>query len=141
MKLFISLLLFTFSLCLSAQTENLVGHYQMKFKASNGLILYELNLNPNGTFEFHSYRFLEETLSKEENLYAKGAWRSDNKLIYFSTDSDDFDDIHTLDFNNTKARHIAKSPRDKSNRDIKTSIQIYESGISWLKRNTFIKVD
>ena len=93
MKLFIFLLLFTFSFCISAQTESIIGHYEMKYEASNGLIIYKLILNSNGTFKFHSYRFLEDALTKEENLYAKGAWRSDNKLIYFSTDSDDFDKI------------------------------------------------
>ena len=141
MKLFISLLLFTFSLCISAQTESMIGHYEMKYEASNGLIIYNLTLNPEGTFKFHSYRYLEDALVKEENIYAKGSWNSDNKLIYFSTDSDDFDEIYTLNFNNTKARFITKSPRDKSNKDIKTSIQIYNSEISWLKRNYFLKVN
>lgn len=71
----------------------------------------------------------------------KESWNSDNKLIYFLTDSEDFDEIHTLNFNNTKARFITKSPRDKSNKDIKTSIEFYDSEISWLKRNYFLKVN
>lgn len=141
MKHFILLVVFTYSLCFSAQTENIIGDYEMKFEASNGLIRYKLTLNPDGTFAFHYFRFLKEALIKEDNFYAKGSWKSDHKLIYFSTDSEDFDEIHTLDFNNTKARYITKSSRDKSSRDIKTSIQIYESGISWLNRNKFIKVN
>lgn len=64
MKLFISLLLFTFSLCILAQTESMIGHYEMKYEASNGLIIYNLTLNLDGTFKFHSYRYLEDALVK-----------------------------------------------------------------------------
>ena len=141
MKPIIFLLFFTYNLCLLAQNESMVGHYEMKFEASNGLIIYKLTLNPDRTFKFHSYRFLEDALTKEENLYAKGTWNSDNKLIFFSTDSDDFDEIHTLDFNNTKARFISKSPRNITNKDIKSSILIYHSEIFWLTKNNFLKIN
>jgi len=141
MKPIMFLLFFTYNLYPLAQNESMVGHYEMKFEASNGLIIYKLTLNPNRTFKFHSYRFLEDALTKEENLYAKGTWNSENKLIYFSSDSDDFDEIHTLDFNNTKARFISKSPRNITNKDIKSSILIYDSEIFWLTKNNFLKIN
>ena len=58
---------------------------------------------------------------------AKSYWEIDKNLLILTTSKCDFDKKYTLDFKNTKARFISKSPRDKSNRDIKTSIQFYES--------------
>lgn len=127
---------------LFGQTENVIGNYEMKFEATNGTIIYKLALNTDGTFAFHSYSYIDQKIGqKDENLYAKGTWKLKKNLIFFSADSNDFDDKHTLDFNNTRARFITKSPRNISDVEIKTSIQFYESNITWIKRNTLLKTD
>ena len=129
-------------LCLFGQTENVIGNYEMKYEATNGSIIYKLALNSDGTFAFHSYSYIDQKIGqKDENLYAKGTWKLNKNLIFFSAGSNDFDDKHTLDFNNTRARFITKSPRNISDVEIKTSIQFYESNITWIKRNTLLKTD
>lgn len=139
MKQLLIIIFFSFSINSSAQLEHIIGNYEVKYKASNGLIIYKLTLNADGTFAFHSYSYMDQKLEpKDENLYAKGTWKCEKNLIFFSAGSTDFDDKHTLNFNNTKARFISKSPRDKSDREIKTSILFYESEF-WMTGNRLVK--
>ncbi len=129
----------TSSTMLFAQSEDQVGDYEFRFEGINGIVIYKLSLNTNGTFLFHSYRKLDGGIPPEENEYAKGTWEADKKLIYFSVDSSDLDDEYILNFNNSKARFKSKSPRDKSNRVVETSIRFYESEIPWLKGKELLK--
>lgn len=139
MKQLFFILIFSFNINGSAQSAPIIGNYEKKFEATNNLIIYKLVLNADGTFAFHSYSYIDQKIEpKDENLYAKGTWKSEKNLIFFSAGSNDFDDKHTLDFNNTKARFITKSPRDKSDREIMTSILFYESDF-WLTGNTLVK--
>ena len=141
MKTILFFAFFAYSFFLSAQTEKMIGQYEMKFEASNGLIIYKLALNLDETFVFHLYSYINQKIEpKDENQYAKGTWKCEKGLIFFSTDSNDLDEKFKLDFNNSKARFISKSPRDQSSRDIKTSIRFYESELSWLKGVTLIKI-
>jgi len=88
---------------------------------------------------FHFYRHLGKA-NPEENYYGKGTWRADKNHISFYTDKEnDIDDTYTLNFNNSKARIISKSPRDKSTRIIKEAILFYRSKIPWVKRMKLTK--
>ena len=140
MKKVLAFILFLFfSINISAQTESYAGNYE--FQKGNKNFTQSLALNPDGTFIFHSYEYHEAGIPKEKNFYAKGSWRQEKKVIYFSTKPSDLDDKYTVDFNKSKARFDTKSPRDKSNRDIKTSIRFFESEIFWVKGKTFLKVE
>ena len=86
-------------------------------------------LNPN----------IEERMQRERKDYGKGTWTSDNRLIYLKAEESDVDTKHVLNLNNTKLRFDTKSSRDKSNRDIKTSVRIFDTEIFWLKERTLIK--
>ncbi len=137
--------LFCFTLLLSSiitNAQDVVGIYQLSSgsKASNGFELRRtLTLNADGTFEYYNYRYVENGIPKDTHKYGKGVWKIDKKIIVFSTEASDLDDKFTLDFNGTKARFISKSPRDKSDRVIETSIRFYESEIFWIKGMTVVK--
>ncbi len=121
--------------------NSLIGTYEMRLEAINALIIDKLTLNPNGTFEFYEYDNHEKGIPRERNKYSKGTWKVDKNIIIFTTSKSDFDEKYTLNFNNTKARFITKSPRDTSGRDIKTSIQFYDSDIFWITGRTLFKVE
>jgi hypothetical protein len=127
----------------NAQTtaENSSGLYEVTYDSTNALIIDKLTLNSNGTFEFHQYDKHDNGIPPERNHYAKGTWELDKNLITFAASESDFDEKYTLDFNNTKARFITKSPRDTSGREIKTSIQFYESEIFWIMKRILLKTD
>ncbi len=139
MKHILSLLILLLSLSLSAQSKEHAGTYALKLGEGEHVETTKLTLNPNGTFLFHFYRYMEKGIPKEEIKYGKGTWTSNKKLIIFKVEDSDVNASHTLNFNNSKARFDTKSPRDKSNRDIKTSIRFYESEISWMVGRTMLK--
>jgi len=60
-------------------------------------------------------------------------------LISFYTETSDLNDNFTLNFTGTKARLITKSPRDPSDRVIKTALSFYKSEISWIIGMTLLK--
>ena len=122
------------------EVEDVAGTYEIKHVASNGLIIYTLNLNSDGTFIFHSYEKHDGGIPPERNSYAKGHWTLGKKIVSFTTASMDFDEKFTLDFNNSKARFIIKHPRDKSDKDIKTALQFYESDIFWIQSMKIFKI-
>ena len=135
MKYKITTLILIFTCSVYAQSKAIAGNYEKTHDNEQGIISYKLSLNPDGTFIFHVYDKIFERISQERNKYGKGTWKAEKNLIYFSSDEQsDFNDKYTLDFSNTKARFITKSPRDKSDRVIKTSILFYESDIFWIKR-------
>lgn len=99
-------------------------------------IKWTLTLNENGTFLYHFLRDLS-SISKansEENFYGKGTWKAEKNLVYFYTDKEtDLDDMYNIDFTNSKARYITKSPRDKSDKVIKIALRFYESNLVYIK--------
>ncbi|MGB1307397.1 MAG: hypothetical protein ACPG6B_00705 [Oceanihabitans sp.] len=125
--------LFLFSINETINSQNILGTYQIETHATNGKLKRTLILNTDGSFEFHNYEFHEGGLPQEKNNYARGTWTLHKKLIYFTTLQKDLNDKYTLDFSASKARFISKSPRDKSNRDIKTALHFYQSEIFWIK--------
>ena len=135
-------LLFTFFLALNHSVfaqSTIEGTYISEFNGTNGSSKRTLTLNSNGTFLFHTYEFHDRGIPQERNFYGKGSWTSENNVIYFMSPQSDIDDKFTLDFSNTKAKFDSKSPRDKSNRDIKTSLRFYESKVFWFKGMMLLK--
>lgn len=135
------ILTINFSTHAQTTTEEISGVYEVTYDATNALIIDKLTLNADGTFDFHQYDKHDNGIPPERNLYGRGTWRADKKLIYFFADKTDFDEKHTLDFNSTKARFITKPPRDNSDREIKTSIQFYDSEIFWITGRTLLKIE
>ena len=140
MKFFLSFLLVLSSIIINAQDVD--GIYKLKSgsKDSDTFVLTRtLTLNADGTFEYYNYRYVERGIPKETSTYGKGTWKRENKVIVFSTSPSEIDEKFTLDFSGTKARFISKSPRDKSDKMIETSLRFFESEISWIIGNTLIK--
>jgi len=123
----ISLLFFINILNVYSQSETVAGEYTREWKGSNGESLRKIILNLDGTFLFHTWERHDGGLPPERNFYAKGSWKLDKKIISFSTNINDLNDKYTLNFNKTKARFNTRSPRDRSNRDIKTCLFFYDS--------------
>jgi hypothetical protein len=139
---YIIILFFTFNLTLLAQSDKYVGDYEIRYDTKNAIIEYKLKLNSDGTFLFHSYSNHFKATPPEQNKYGKGNWKSEKKVLSFFTNKEqDFDETHTIDLNNSKARFISKSPRDKSDRIIKTALKFYESEVFWVKGMDIYKKD
>jgi len=134
MKHLVVVFVLLFGLNLKAQSEIFVGNYEVTYETNNANFQYQLALNSDGTFFFHYYENHFNTKQPEKNKYGKGTWRADNKIIAFFVDQEkDIDEKHQLNFNNSKARFISKSPRDTSDRVIKTELKFLHSNIKWMK--------
>lgn len=125
----------------NAQTSTFAGTYKHTIgQESSHSINYTLKLNIDGTFTFHSFSNDVKGIPPEVHTYGKGQWEANKNIISFSTGmNDDINEKYSLDFNSTKARYITKSPRDNSNRVIKTRLQIYNSEIRFLHGTELIK--
>jgi hypothetical protein len=126
MKITLLILIFCFNLSLLAQA----GTYTRFPKSSDGTkIKWTLSLNPEGTFLYHFLRDLSaiSKANSEENFYAKGTWKSEYKIVCFYSKPSDINDEFSVNLNNSKARYITKSPRDKSDNIVKTALLFYES--------------
>ena len=142
MKHLFILILISFSLSLTAQSEKHTGIYKAihNFNES-GVIEYTLVLNTDGTFTFHNYRKIS-LKNPEENQYGQGTWKVEKEsVLSFNTDNaTDIDNKYTLDFTNTKARYITKHPRDKSDKVVKNHLRFYDSEIPWVKGWKLFKI-
>ncbi len=128
-----------FQTALFSQSETVSGTYQLNFEGSNGIYKETLTLNSDGTFEFHSCKKFDGMHPPESNTYGKGTWELKKNIVYFSTTESDFDVKHTLNWNNTEARFSTKSSRDKSNREIPTTLRIFKSDVEWLVGRNLVK--
>ncbi|MCP2027191.1 hypothetical protein L1276_002348 [Flavobacterium sp. HSC-32F16] len=142
MKLLITTLLLISNFTLFAQSNQFAGDYTRSLsEEGKHIIEYKLTLNPNGTFEFHSYQKMQGGTPSEINKYGKGKWSAKENLISFSVNKkEDLDEKYTLDFSNSTARFVTKNPRDKSDKVVKTKLQFLESGIFWLKGFEVFKI-
>ena len=124
------------------QSENVVGSYKITLgNEENHLIEYTLVLNSDHTFFFHAFTDIKKGIPPQVNTYGKGTWIFENNIVSFSADKNiDFNEKYTLDFNNTKARFVAKSPIDKTNREIKTRLRFFKSDIPWMRRIDLQKI-
>ena len=142
MKAIFTILILISNLTLLAQSDNMAGNYNLRLgdEVSN-LLEYKLTLNQDGTFFFHYYKYFKNGIPPKENKYGKGKWTEENKVITFFSDKKiDLDEKHTLDFTNTKARFIIKSPRDKTDKIVKTRLQFLESEIFWISSISMLKI-
>lgn len=108
-----------------------------------------MHLNPDGTFFYHFLRDLSAVskVNQEENMVCKGTWIVEGKQVIF--DSEETEVIvehktgqtsHIFNFKGTKARYITKSPRDASDRIVKTALLFYESKMSTIKGLKLFKI-
>lgn len=141
MKLIITTLVLIFNLTLFSQSNQMIGDYTRTLgQEETHLIKYKLTLNQDGTFLFHSYSNNKKGIPPEVNKYGKGKWKAEKSIILFFTDKEnDIDEKHSLDFNGSKARFVSKSPRDKTDRIVETSLQFFESTIFWIERLRILK--
>ncbi len=126
----------------TVQSQNVIGNYVSSWVSVNNEILeLTLDLKADNTFTFHYYQtFLSP--NPEKHIHGKGTWSHENTIVTFYTDKkNDLDTVHTLNFNDSKARFISKSPRDKSNREIKTAVRFFESEIPWAKTMQLFKIE
>ena len=95
---------------------------------------WTLTLNSDKTFLYHFYRDIVGEINLEENFYGKGTWKSEGNIVFFYTDKKiDMDEKYKINFTNSKARYITKSPRDKSDKIVKTALLFYESDLFYIK--------
>jgi hypothetical protein len=141
MKILITTLIFIFNGSLFAQSNQIIGDYTLITGQEKTRVLkYKLTLNQDGTFLFHSYTKDEQGIPPEVNKYGKGKWKAEkNTVLFFADKENDIDEKHDLDFNGSKARFISKSPRDKTDRIVETSLQFFESKIFWIERLKILK--
>ena len=136
MKKIFTILILISNLTLFSQTQEVVGNYKLTLETKDSSSFeYEVTLSQDGTFSFHYYSNIKQGIPPEVNKYGKGNWTINNNVIsFFSDKQKDFDEKFTLDFTNTKARFITKSPRDKSDKIIKTQLRFLDSEIFWMRR-------
>lgn len=142
MKAIYTVLILMFNLTSFSQSNMVAGDYALTLETKeNDLFEYELTLSQDGTFFFHYYSTIKRGIPPEKHKYGKGTWNEEKNVISFLADNQtDFDKKHTLDFTNSKARFVIKSPRDKSDRIIKTRIIFLESDIFWTKSIDMLKI-
>jgi hypothetical protein len=131
MKVLFMILILVSGLTSVEQTDKVIGDYKLSIETTdNNAFEYQLSLSQDGTFSFHYYSKMKHGTPPEVNKYGKGKWTVENDLIsFFSDKQKDIDKKNTLDFTNSKARFITKSPRDKTDQIIKTRLQFLKSEI------------
>lgn len=142
MKKIFTLLILISNLTLFSQTQEVLGNYKLTLETKDSSSFkYEVVLSQDGTFSFHYYSNIKQGIPPEVNKYGKGNWTINNNVIsFFSDKQKDFDEKFTLDFTNTKARFVTKSPRDKSDKIIKTQLRFLDSEIFWMRRIDIDKI-
>ena len=142
MKTLFTFLILTASLTSFAQSETITGDYALSLPSNQGdLVEYKLTLNDDGSFEFHYYLNIKQRIPSTVNQYGKGTWKvKDNVVSFLSDKQNDFDEKHTLDFTATKARFLTKSPRDTSDKLVKTQLRFLKSEIPFMERVDLVKI-
>ncbi|XMO87812.1 hypothetical protein AAFN75_05870 [Algibacter sp. AS12] len=138
MKPFIILFFLSFTCLVFSQS----GTYKREPKHTDGTkIKWTLKLKEDGSFLYHFLRDLS-TISKEnkeENFYGKGTWKHEGNQILFYSKPSDLNAEFSVNLNNSKARYITKSPRDKSDKIVKTALRFYESDTFHIEGLTVFK--
>lgn len=163
MKNLLLILVFSTIFISTFQSQSIQGNYVRSWDPINsGVLILTLKLNEDSTFTYHYYQTFTPSLSEknnyennsftipsdsthlnpEKNIYGKGTWKLDKTIVTFYTDKkNDFNEKFTLDFNNSKARFISKSPRDISDKVVKTALRFYESEVIGVKGTEYFKVE
>jgi len=134
MKSLVLLIFTALSLNLSAQKKDYTGTYVLHIDGKDGSLLdYTLHLNTDNKFQFTSFQKLIDIRGEHDKYnYGKGTWKVENKIIKFTTEANDLDEKHTINFSGSTARLIKKSPRHTSEKVVPTSLQFYKSEIFWI---------
>lgn len=142
MKVILTYIILSLSFTSFSQSYTVVGDYKLKIETvDNNVLEYKLTLSQDGTFHFHYYSNIKNGIPPEVNKYGKGKWAIENNVIsFFSDKQKDIDEKYTLDFTNSKARFITKSPKDKTDQIIKTRLQFLKSDIFWMARIEIFKI-
>jgi hypothetical protein len=142
MKSIFTILILICNLTSFSQSKDVVGDYTLRVETvENQLFEYKLALSQDGTFLFHYYSNIKQGVPPEVNKYGKGKWSVENKVISFFSDKQNGpNEKYTLDFTNSKARFIIKSPRDKTDQIIKTKLRFLNSEIFWIKGIDLFKI-
>jgi hypothetical protein len=142
MKAIFTIMILISNLVSFPQSNKVAGDYSLTIQTNeNNVFEYNLTLSEDGTFSYHYHSKIIQGIPPEVNKYAKGKWTEKNNVISFSCDKQkDLDEKNTLDFTNTKARFVTKSPRDKTDKIIKTKLMFLESEIFWMKRIDLFKI-
>lgn len=141
MKTIYTFLILVLSLNLFQQSNAVVGKYHLKLETVDANVFeYELTLSPDGPFLFHYYSTIKQGFPPEIHKYGKGKWSVEKNVVSFFSDTDN-EEKYTLNFSNSKARFITKSPRDKTDKVVKTALQFLQSDIFWIKPIKLIQVN
>ena len=142
MKAIFTILILISNLTSFSQTDAVVGDYALTLKTvENDVLEYKLTLSQDETFTFHYYSNIKNGIPPEKNKFGKGKWTVENKVVSFFFDKQkDLDEKYTLDFTNSKARFITKSPRDKTDQIIKTRLRFLKSDIFWMSTIEMLKI-
>ncbi len=137
MKQFLLVIAFTFISLNVLQSQTVDGTYERRV----GTILIDtLVLKPDGTFTYHNYQKFDKP-NPDKNRYANGTWKMEKNILMLYSEVKVDSVIKPLNFNNSKARYIFKSPRDKSDKVVKTALKFYESEIFWIKGMELFKIE
>ena len=130
----------------SLPDESVTGTYIKELGGPEHHFIYTLHMNEDGTFKFHyredfsgSKRVNPGVEVRVKENYGRGTWKLDGKIVSFSTDPSSVNSDYQLDFGGNKARFDFKSPRDKSDRVIPTTLRFFESDIFWMVGITMTK--
>jgi len=136
MKLLLTILLFVCNMAVFAQADKVAGDYALIMNTQEGdAFEYTLTLSADGTFSFHHYSNIKKGIPPEKHFYGKGKWTIEKNVVSFTSDKQtDLDAKQTVDFSNTKSRFDTKSPRDKTDKVVKTRLRFLSSEIPWMKR-------
>ena len=142
MKSILTFLILIFSTIVFSQSETVAGDYALTLDTNdNNVFEYKLTLSPDGSFFFHYYSRIKQGSPTEVHKYGKGTWTAENNVVsFFSDKAKDLDGKHSLDFADSNARFIIKSPRDKTDKIVKTRLQFLKSEIFWMERIALFKV-
>ncbi len=136
-KLILVVLALSFSLSVSAQTEDVSGTYRQHIKFRSRIGINTLTLNADGTFKFQNYSTKADcdTCHKDIN-YGRGSWQliKDNVVVLSVNEATDMDDTYWLDFDKAKAKISTTS-------DAETKLKFFEGDIIPFTDMEMIKVE
>lgn len=113
------------------------GRYRATHDVSNALIIYNLELNTDGSFSFHFFRKNYCDSCVEENKYGRGTWKLErNQLILMTESTVDINEDFVLDLNQSKARLIKKR---NSEGQLEEILKFFASDIFWVKGMELIR--
>lgn len=132
---------FLFFMCINVFSQSGVYIIDHTNESTDGSqTKWTLTLNEDGIFLYHFYRKLKGGIPAEDNFYGKGTWKAQKNLVFFYSDKEiDLDEKYNIDFTNSKARYITKSPRNTSSKIVKTSLRFYESDLFYIKGLELLK--